>query len=226
MIFNLFVKVVIIKSKGVMGIADKISSYNRKRKYEYFVQNIPYNPTTKILDVGFTNKEYSPVDNFLEKNYQHTENITALGVNGKDLFEKRYPEVNVVLYDGNIFPFADKSFDIGWSNAVIEHVGQRDKQLLFLKELLRTCRVVYFTTPNLYFPVEVHTRTLFMHWLPKSIFDRFLKLIGKSWATGDYMYLLSKKDIIDLCKKAGAKKIEIKGNRLVGFAMDFSVVIE
>ena len=177
------------------------------------------------MDVGFANHEFSPIDNYLEKHYPFRAKITALGVGGKDEFTKNYPDVETVLYDGKVFPFADKTFDIGWSNAVIEHVGGKDRQLLFLKELLRTCRTVYFTTPNVYFPVELHTRTLFLHWLPKTFFDRYLRRIGKSWAAGDYMYLLSKKRIIDLCRETGAQNVTVKGNRLFGFVMDYSVII-
>lgn len=209
-----------------MSIANKISGYNRKRKYEYFKNNFIITPETKILDVGFANQEYSPVDNYLEKSYPFLDKITALGVDGKDMFEKKYPEVNAVIYDGDIFPFKDKSFDIGWSNAVIEHVGQRGKQVQFLKEMLRTCNIVYFTTPNIYFPVELHTRILLLHWLPKSMFDRILISIGKKWATGDYMYLLSRNEIKDICKQAGAKKITIKGNYLGGFVMDYCIIME
>lgn len=59
----------------------------------------------------------------------------------------------------------------------------------------------------------------------QNFFDRYLRRIGKSWAAGDYMYLLSKKRIIDLCRETGAQNVTIKGNRLFGFVMDYSVII-
>ncbi len=63
-----------------------------------------------------------------------------------------------------------------WSNAVLEHVGTRDDQLLFLREVRRVGRRVFLTTPNRHFPVEVHTRTPLLHWLPKPVFERYLRL--------------------------------------------------
>jgi SAM-dependent methyltransferase len=119
----------------------------------------------------------------------------------------------VVRYDGSIFPFEDKSFDIGWSNAVIEHVGGEERQIQFLKELCRTCRKVYFTTPNRYFPFEVHTRYPLIHWLPKRIFDKILSLTPKKWATGDYMNLLSKKSLRRILKKAGVEQSRAEQSR-------------
>jgi SAM-dependent methyltransferase len=149
-----------------------------------------------------------------------------LGIGACDLFEKKYPEVKTVLYDGKIFPFRDKEFDIGWSNAVIEHVGNVDRQVLFLKELTRTCKKVYFTTPNRYFPFEVHTRYPFIHWLPRKIFNKLLSYTPKKWAGEEYMYLLSKKKLKEILKDAGIKNYEIHKNLFWGFTMDFSVIIK
>lgn len=150
----------------VESVAARVSRFNRMRKYMYFLDRFHPTASDRILDVGFTNHEgkHDDMINYIEKHYLYPEQITALGVDGKDVFEKRYPEVRAVLYDGRIFPFADQSFDIGWSNAVIEHVGDRSRQVLFVRELLRTCRRVYFTTPNRYFPIELHTKLPFLHW--------------------------------------------------------------
>ena len=202
---------------------NKIQTFNRSRKYKYFLATFKPQATDSLLDVGFAEKEYVDVDNYLEKHYPYQSQITALGISGGTNFSKRYPEVKVVLYDGKIFPFEDKSFDIGWSNAVIEHVGNQEAQLLFLKEFLRTCKRVYFTTPNRYFPIEIHTRIPLLHWLPKSVFDSILKITPKKWAAGDYMNLLSIRQIKSLLKKAGVTNYSVKKNRLCGFVMDFCI---
>ena len=111
----------------------------------------------------------------MEKYYPYLDNITALGIASDDIFKKLFPQVKVVLYDGSIFPFQDSSFDIGWSNAVVEHVGNRDNQIIFVKEMLRTCKKVFFTTPNKKFPFDTHTK----HWLPKKYFDKCLIFFGQ-----------------------------------------------
>lgn len=202
-----------------------ISKRNRTKKYHRFLNLIMPKQEDKILDVGFNDTEHSSVDNFLEKNYPYLNKITALGVDSDSIFKKNYPLVNTVIYDGSIFPFENKSFDIGWSNAVIEHVGDRSKQLLFLTEIHRTCKTVYMTTPNRYFPVEVHTRIPLLHWLPKNIFDKLLSYTPKKWASGDYMHLLSYKQIVSLMKEANVTNYKIYRNRFCGFTMDFSIVI-
>ena len=66
-------------------------------------------------------------------------------------------------------PFDDGSFDVVFSNAVIEHVGDRERQGQLVREALRVGRRVFLTTPNRWFPVEVHTRLPFVHWLPDEL---------------------------------------------------------
>ena len=207
------------------SLAQRVSAYNRGRKWRHFVQGFQPGPETTVLDVGFSDREYSPSDNYLEKHYPWPKQITALGVDAPREFRKRYPAVTAVQYDGRIFPFADQSFDICWSNAVIEHVGTRDQQLLFLKEIRRVARRAYLTTPNRHFPIEVHTRTPLLHFLPKPVFDSYLNLIGKKWATGSYMRLLSSGDLRQLLADAGIERYHIRRNRMMGFTMDFVITL-
>ena len=207
-----------------MSIAYKISSFNRKRKWKSFNENMAINGRTKILDVGFSDQEYSATDNYMEKNYPFPENLTALGIDQPVEFKERYPQVNVVQYDGNLFPFQDKSFDVCWSNAVIEHVGDGKRQLVFLKEIKRVAKTAFITTPNRFFPVEVHTRVPFLHYLPKKTFDKILCAIGKKWAAGDYMHLLSIEEIEELLRKAEIKEYKIIKNKLLLFTLDYIII--
>lgn len=208
-----------------MSIAERISGANRKRKYELFLRAFKPTATTTILDVGFADKEYSESENYLERHYRHPGNITALGIEEPAEFSRRYPQVKTAVYDGREFPFADGQFDICWSNAVIEHVGDRECQLLFLSEIKRVGRAAFLTTPNRYFPIEVHTRIPLLHMMPKSVFDRAARLVGKGWAAGDYMLLLSLNEIRSLLADAGIGEYTIIKNKMFGFTLDFCICI-
>lgn len=73
----------------------------------------------------------------------------------------------VVLGDGTSLPFADQSFDLVFSNSVIEHVGNRSQQARFAAEVARVGKQYWVQTPNRYFPIEHHLWTPFVHWLPR-----------------------------------------------------------
>lgn len=205
------------------SLAHRISRRNRHKKWDFFQKTFRPGPEDTVLDVGFSENEYSGYDNYMEKFYPWPQNLTALGVDEPREITKRYPGVRFVRYDGRSMPFADKQFDIGWSNAVVEHVGPYSRQVEFVRELHRVSRSFFLTTPNFHFPVEVHTRTPLLHWLGKGVFDRYLRLIGKEWATGDYMYLLSRKNLESVLRDAGVPRWNVVPNRLGGFVLDFWV---
>lgn len=208
------------------NFAIKISTKNRQKKYDYFLEQMQPGKDTKILDVGFTDDDPYPGINFLERNYPYRKNITALGIEDAPKFKKNFPEVKVVLYEGSRFPFANNEFDIAWSNAVIEHVGSYDKQLLFLSELIRTSKSIFITTPNRWFPIEVHTRLPFLHYLPKKYFDKILPVIGKAWASGDYMNLLSINDVKKMLKELNVENYAIQKNKKFFSTMDFVLIVK
>ena len=74
----------------------------------------------------------------------------------------RWP--NYLAVDGRRLPFSESSFDLVYSNAVIEHVGFERAQRAFVAEHNRVGKNWIITCPNRWFPVESHTDVLFRHW--------------------------------------------------------------
>ncbi len=70
--------------------------------------------------------------------------------------------------DGRHLPFADRAFDVVFSNSVIEHVGDSEAQRQFAAEVARTGCGYWVQTPNRYFPVEMHLLTPLVHLMPQT----------------------------------------------------------
>jgi SAM-dependent methyltransferase len=152
--------------------ASGFSRRSRERKLRLFLELLAPGPETTVVDVGVTDSGVAGAygtDNFLEASYPWPERITAVGVTSLDRFGEAFPRVSRVVADGRSLPFADGEFDVGFSNAVVEHVGGRDEQVAFVHELCRVSRRVFVTTPNRWFPVEVHTLLPVVHWLPRRL---------------------------------------------------------
>jgi SAM-dependent methyltransferase len=79
--------------------------------------------------------------------------------------------------DGCLLPFRDNAFDIVFSNSVIEHVGNLERQRAFAREVARVGRRFWVQTPNRGFPVEQHLLVPFVHQIPKrwqtAVLNRF-----------------------------------------------------
>jgi hypothetical protein len=153
----------------VRHLSARISLRSRERKLHLFLDLLQPGPETSVVDVGVTDAPFADgsTDNFFEALYPWPERITAVGHTELDRFAAAFPRVTAVRADGRELPFADGQFDLGFSNAVIEHVaGGRNEQRRFLAELCRVSRRVFVTTPNRLFPVDPHSLLPFVHWLP------------------------------------------------------------
>jgi SAM-dependent methyltransferase len=134
-----------------------------------------------VVDVGVTDAPFGAgsTDNFFEALYPWPERITAVGNTGLDRFRASFPTVRAVQADGRVLPFETGAFDLGFSNAVVEHVaGGREGQREFVHELCRVAGRVFVTTPNRFFPLEVHTLLPFAHWLPPTARTRVVRACG------------------------------------------------
>jgi SAM-dependent methyltransferase len=162
-------------------VASQASLRSRERKLRLFLDLFDPGPETTIVDVGVTDAPFGSgsSDNFFEALYPWPARVTAVGHTSLQRFAAAFPAVAVVQADGRELPFADRSFDLGFSNAVVEHVaGGREGQRRFVHELCRVAERVFVTTPNRFFPLEVHSLLPFAHWLPPRARDPLLRARG------------------------------------------------
>jgi SAM-dependent methyltransferase len=178
-----------------MKFVDAVSLRSRRRKLRLFLDELRPTAATTILDVGVDEVGFGEdggrvgcgTHNFFEELYPWRSRITALGLHDGAGVRERYPEVGYVQGDACALPFEDGAFDVVFSNAVIEHVGDTERQQLFVSEALRVGRHVFLTTPNRWFPVELHTRLPLVHWLPREAAGRAYDVAGKAWARDNHL---------------------------------------
>jgi len=178
----------------VSRLASRVSLRSRERKLALFLELCRPGPETTVVDVGVTDAPFGngSTDNFFEALYPWPEQITGVGHTELDRFSAAFPTVRAVRADGRDLPFADGEFDVGFSNAVVEHVaGGRDGQRQFVHELCRVSKRVFVTTPNRWFPIEVHTLRPLVHWLPSGPRERLVPF-------DDVLDLLGPKDLASL----------------------------
>jgi SAM-dependent methyltransferase len=178
-----------------MRLVDAVSLRSRRRKLRLFLDVLQPTSETTVLDVGVDEVGFGGrggesgcrTHNFFEELYPWPERISALGLHEGDMFRAAYPHVEYVRGDACDLPFADGSFDVVFSNAVLEHVGAGERQRAFVSEALRVGRRVFLTTPNRWFPVELHTRLPFVHWLPAPAAHRAYDLARRPWAKDNHL---------------------------------------
>jgi len=103
--------------------------------------------------------------------------IDALNVYEISFDGAKYPEhsIRALTGDGCRLEFADGSYDIAYSNSVIEHVGSWEDQKAFAAELRRVGGKLWCQTPARCSPIEPHYLAPFIHWLPRSIQRKLIR---------------------------------------------------
>jgi hypothetical protein len=210
--------------KGKLAqIASVLGLKMRKKMYQVFEQ--VYCHPTSVLDVGATCEQGVPEANFFEELFPFKNRITACGIEDASHLEKRYPGLKFIpLKLGQALPFQNQEFEVGFSNAVIEHVGGEPEREIFLREILRVSKKIFVTTPNKYFPFEVHTLTPIIHFLTPRLFHWML---DRGWISKFYssknLQPLGQKDLARLAKRLNLD-FEIRRLYLFGFCSNLVLI--
>ncbi len=173
------------------SLGERLTIAARDGIYDDFIRHCRPAAADTILDVGVSDV-VNDAANLLERKYPHPGRITALGLGEGTDFRAAFPAVAYRRIAANqALPFADRSFAIATSNAVLEHVGSRANQLRFVAELMRVAAKVFITVPHRFFPVEHHTAIPLAHYFDRT-FALACRVLGKSeWADEANLILMS-----------------------------------
>jgi SAM-dependent methyltransferase len=145
-----------------------ISPLFRRRRMRQFLTFLRPAPDATILDVGGGYGTWVDADLRCR--------VTVLNL--YEIPARRFssgPDIETVVGDGCKLEFGDRSFDIVFSNSVIEHVGTFERQRAFARECRRTGRQLWVQTPARCFPIEPHLLTPFFHFFPRFVQRRLLR---------------------------------------------------
>jgi len=212
------------RDAGSMAGTRGISARARAAMYALFVRQLRPTASTTILDVGVSDEE-GPETNMLEKQHPWPERITCAGLGDGGELRRSYPGLSYVKIEGSCgLPFHDKAFEIGWSNAVLEHVGGREQRAIFLRELIRVSRSVFVTVPNRWFPVEHHTGIPFLHW-NGAVFRTLLRGTPlRHWSEAANMDFLSRRMLLEEWPGEGSVEVFYAGLRMGPFSSNLALV--
>jgi Methyltransferase domain len=186
-----------------------LSSRSRQLKFDLFSSLMKPWPGCSILNLGAApphlggalmhaenNRIEQPEQDARWRNFR----VVGCNLNGEDM--RRYRRAHqasgfgAVIADGCRLPFPDQSFDVVFSNAVIEHLTP-DGQRRMASEILRVGRSWFVTTPNFWYPVEMHHKLPLFQFLPRSAQERIRRRY-RTWPDGEPIHLLTGREIARL----------------------------
>ncbi|HZO99110.1 MAG TPA: methyltransferase domain-containing protein [Terriglobia bacterium] len=155
-----------------------LSHKSRTKKFDLLLSLFRPQPEDRVLDIGASGKVFLRYT--LEDIYPYSERIVGGGYDLHEVQSARqyYPRACYAAFDGCALPFPDKSFDLVFSNAVIEHILGEGRQQLFAQEVMRVGKSWFVTTPNYWYPFESHYHLPFIQFLPRELQRHYNRLLG------------------------------------------------
>jgi len=201
-------------------LAARVSAKSRRRKLELFLEVMRPTAETTVVDVGVSDGGYGAdtygTANFFEALYPWPERIVAVSTQHLTVFQEAFPLVTAIRADGRSLPFSDGEFDVGFSNAVVEHLPDLESQRAFVGELCRVSRRVFVTTPNRWFPLDTHTLVPLAHWLSDERRDAVYRRLDRREGLG--LRLLSPSALLGLFPATVSPRLLRRGMTLVAIA--------
>jgi len=130
----------------------------RFQRFEALAASLPR--PLRILDVGGTNEFWE------NRGWAGRSDVQIFSLN-LVAEQRRHENITPLAGDAtNLAQFADGSFEVAFSNSVIEHLFTFEQQRCMASEIQRVSKSFWVQTPNYWFPMEPHFHVPGWQWMP------------------------------------------------------------
>ena len=129
----------------------------------------------EILDIGGTQEFWNSMLGEDDRDIR----VTLLNIDHQPVTSSKF--ISAAGDARSMTQFADKSFDVVFSNSVIEHVGSYDDQRQMAFEVMRIGKRYFVQTPNKRFPMEPHFLFPYFQYLPVEMRAQLVNRFDMGW---------------------------------------------
>ena len=165
-----------IKSLADNSSATSLATRMRAARFSLFISLLgSIKGHVDILDIGGTQSFW----NLMGGGDLGDISITLLNIEHQDVASDKF--ISAVGDARNMPRFGTRSFDVVFSNSVIEHVGTYDDQRRMANEVMRVGKRYFIQTPNKRFPLEPHFLFPWFQYLPGEARAQMVHRFSVGW---------------------------------------------
>jgi len=166
----------LIKSLADNSSGDSMATRMRKKRFALFLSLLAtVKGHANILDIGGTQAFWT----LMTGDDPGDVTVTLLNIEHQEVASDKF--VSAVGDARNMPRFGTKSFDIVFSNSVIEHVGSYNDQRRMANEVMRVGKRYFIQTPNKRFPLEPHFLFPWFQYLPAELRAQMVHRFDVGW---------------------------------------------
>ena len=206
---------------------DKIINKKRVEMVNLIKKKINVSKVKDLLDIGTTEDSSADSSNIFCKMLNNIK--IHKSISNQKIKNKRF---KLCLKKSITSKFTKKTInalksDLVISSATIEHVGSLKNQIAKVDNMISLSKkYVVISTPNRFYPIELHTKLPLLHWLPKNLFRKvLLHLNMRYFADEKNLNLLDKRELKKILN-IFSQKIDYKIHNIyfLGFVSNFLVI--
>jgi len=214
----------LIKSIANNSDGNSLATRMRRARFALFLELLGRLPGhVEILDIGGTQEFW----NLMLPGDPGEIRVTLLNLEHQHVTSRHFVSASG---DARAMPqFPDRSFDVVFSNSVIEHVGSFNEQSRMAAEIRRVGKRYFVQTPNKRFPLEPHFLFPWFQYLPAAVRAGMVQRFNVGWykripnaaaarAEVDSIQLLTRRRFVSLFPGA-----DLHVERFAGLAKSFTV---
>lgn len=166
-----------LKSLADNSSTSSLATKMRRRRFSFFLSQLnEVKHPLRILDVGGTSEFWQ----LMGLHHLDDVTITLFNLQAQTVSGAGFESVAGDARDLSRYP--DKSFDVAFSNSVIEHLGPAfSDQRQMAREVQRVAQRYFVQTPNRYFPLEPHFLVPWFQFFPVSLRTWMVSSFDVGW---------------------------------------------
>lgn len=166
----------LIKGLADNSSGDSLATRMRRARFALFLSLLDrLDGHLEILDIGGTQEFW----NLMTGSNPGDVRVTLLNIEHQPVSSSRFLST---VGDARSMPqYQNQSFDVVFSNSVIEHVGSYEDQSRMANEVMRVGRRYFVQTPNKRFPLEPHFLFPFFQYLPGPVRAQMVHRFDVGW---------------------------------------------